>query len=89
MSWSPSLTAGTEDISPEVTSLTFAPARWNTPKTVRVSAAEDDDAVDDSATLAHSTTSSDTTYDGLTVSDVTVSVTDDDTAGVTIGLPPV
>ena len=76
--------SGDGDISPEVTSLTFGPASWNTPKTVRVSAAEDDDAVNDSATLAHSTTSSDTTYDGLTVSDVAVSVTDDDPAGVRV-----
>ena len=75
---------GDEDISPEVTSLTFGPASWNTPKMVRVSAAEDDDAVNDSAILAHSTTSSDTTYEGLTVSGVSVSVTDDDMVGVTV-----
>ena len=75
---------GDEDISPEVTSLTFAPASWNTPKTVRVSAAEDDDAVDDSATLAHTASSSDTTYNDLSISSVAVSVTDNDIVGVTV-----
>ena len=49
-----------------------------------VSAAQDDDARDDTATLGHSVASADADYNGITVSEVEVAVTDDETAGVSI-----
>ena len=63
--------------------LTFTPDNWNTVPTVTVTAAEDDDAVDEEeATLAHSASGGG--YDEVTAGSVTVTITADDTAGVTI-----
>ena len=67
--------------------LTFSRSNWNRPRTVIVSAAEDDDSFDDGATLSHSVNAAATTdddYDSVTASDVTVTVTDNDTAGVKV-----
>ena len=44
--------------------LTFTSSNWNTPQTVTVSAAHDDDTVDDTATLTHNSTGGE--YAGLT-----------------------
>ena len=44
------------DPRPPIT-LTFTPQNWNTPKTVTVTAGEDDDAAHDTVTLTHSATS--------------------------------
>jgi len=65
--------------------LTFTAANWDTPQTVTVTAVNDD-AVEGAhtSTIAHSAASDDTDYDGVAIDDVTVNVTDDDTAGVTI-----
>ena len=49
-----------------------------------VSAAQDDDARDDGATLRHTVAGTDPDYSGITVSEVAVAVTDDETAGVSI-----
>ena len=61
------------------TSLTFTSANWNTAQTVTVT------AVDDSAeegsrtvTITHSASSADTNYNGISVVDVTVQITDND-----------
>ena len=62
--------------------LTFTSENWNTAQTVTVTAAEDDDAVDEEeATLTHTANGGD--YDAVTA-DVVVSITDNDTADVTI-----
>ena len=47
--------SGTEDSDVTVSppTVTFTPANWDTPKTVRVTAAHDDDLVDDEVTLTH------------------------------------
>ena len=75
--------AGT-DLSLEKTTLTFTAQDWNTTQTVTVTAVQDHDAVDDTATLTHAVASTaDTDYDGLSA-DVNVTVVDDDTAGVTV-----
>ena len=63
-------------------SLTFTTENWNTPQTVTVSADHDGDAVDDSATVTHGVSGGG--YDGVTVPDVAVTVTDDETLGVVI-----
>ena len=70
---------GDEDVVPQPDSLTFTGSNWQDPQAVTVQALQDPDAVDDTATLLHSTSSSDAAYGGLTVSDVSVSVIDDDT----------
>ena len=75
---------GDEDVVPQPDSLTFTGSNWQDPQAVTVQALQDPDAVDDTATLLHSTTSSDAAYGGLTVSDVSVSVIDDDTTGVNV-----
>ena len=72
-------TAGVQD------TLTFTAIDWSTPQTVTVEAAQDDDAVADSATISHAVVdaSSANEYDGLE-EDLTVTVSDDDSAGITI-----
>ena len=64
--------------------LTFSSSDWSQEKTVTVRAAQDDDARDDTATLSHTVSSTDGDYNGITVSEVAVAVTDDETAGVSI-----
>ena len=65
-------------------SLTFTKDNWNTAQTVTVAAAHDNDAAEDAATVTHTTASTDASYDGLAVSNADITVTDDDTAGVTV-----
>ena len=71
------------------TTLTFTSGNWNTTQEVTVTAEQDDDAVDEEVvTIKHTVSSSgDAKYDGLTAPSVPVTVTDDDTAGVTISEP--
>ncbi len=64
---------------------TFTTANWQTPQFVTVTAA--DDAIQEgahNAVITHVAGSTDGDYDGIAIPDVTVSVTDDDTAGVTL-----
>ncbi|MCY3756540.1 MAG: hypothetical protein OXG96_02345, partial [Acidobacteria bacterium] len=76
--------SGDGDIGVDDQELTFSGSNWNREQTVTVSASHDDDAVDDTATLSHTVASTDTDYNGTTVSEVSVTVTDDDSAGVSI-----
>ena len=62
--------------------LTFTSLTWNTAQTVTVSAAEDDDAVPDTATIAHSASGAD--YGSVTIASVGVTVTENDSRGITI-----
>ncbi len=66
--------------------LTFTTTDFATAQTVTVAAAEDDDALVDAAvTLTHSSSSSDTGYgSSLSISSLAVSVTENDTPGVTL-----
>ena len=64
--------------------LTFTDSDWNQAQTVAVTAAQDDDARDDTAALSHTVASTDGDYNGITVSEVAVTVTDDEMAGVSI-----
>ena len=75
---------GDNDIDSDPDRLTFSPSNWNQEKTVAVTSAQDEDARDDTATLSHSVASTDTNYNRITVSEVAVTVTDDETAGVSI-----
>ena len=67
-------------------SLTFTPANWNTPQTVTITGVNDflDDGDIAYSIVTAAATSADSTYAGLPVSDVAVTNTDDDSAGVTV-----
>ncbi len=75
-------TEGTLSLS----SLTFTPANWNTPQTVTVTGA--DDLVDDGdvsySIVTAAAVSSDAGYSGLNAADVSITNTDNDTAGFTV-----
>ena len=71
-----------EDITVDKTSLTFTTDNWNEAQEVTVSAAEDNDATDGVATIAH--TASGGGYGSVTVSSVTATESDNDTAGVMV-----
>ena len=76
--------SGDQDIGIDDQELTFTDSDWNQAQTVAVTAAQDEDARDDTATLSHSVVSTDTDYNGITVSEVEVTVTDDEIAGLSI-----
>ncbi len=69
------------DLTVSPGSLTFTTENWNTAQTVTASAAEDADAVDDTATLTH--TASGGGY-GSVSKDLRVTVEDNDTAAITV-----
>ena len=68
------------------TTLTFSPSNWDTAQTVTVRAAQDADAVNDAASITHAVVaaSSADEFDAVSVGGVSVSVADDDTAGVSV-----
>ena len=79
--WTPTgTTAGVQN------TLTFTSTDWSTAQTVTVNAGEDDDAVNDAAAIAHAVVdaSSAAEYDPLANVDLAVTVTDDDSAGITV-----
>ena len=72
---------GSSDVTFSPATLTFTALNWNTVQPVTVTAAQDSDAVDDSATISHAVTGGD--YVGVTVESVVVTVDDDETADTT------
>ena len=71
------------DVTATPASLTFTSANYSTAQTVTVTAAEDDDAVTDTAvTLTHSASGGE--YGAVSIEAVTVSISEDDEAGVTL-----
>ena len=62
----------------------FSTTNWNTAQTVTVSAAQDGDETDGTATLTHTATSTDSDFSGLTIDNLTATEDDDDTPGVTV-----
>ena len=66
--------------------LTFTTADWNVAQTVTVSAASDTDAENDTATIEHTIAGADYGANSVTADDVTVTVTDDDTASTQVTL---
>ena len=75
--------AGT-DVTLSNGSLTFTAVNWETPQTVTVSAAQDDDAAaDDAVVLAHAVNGTGE-YATVTAASVTVTIDEDDSAGVSI-----
>ncbi|MDD9856651.1 MAG: hypothetical protein OXU96_01165 [Gammaproteobacteria bacterium] len=75
---------GAATVTPAV--LTFTATSWNTDQTVTVAGAEDDDVGDEALSVTHSVSSTDTGYNGASVPDVAVTVTDDDMRGVRISV---
>ena len=80
------ITAG-GDVSVSPASVTFSSSNWSSAQTVTVSAAHDDDAANDTATLQHRTRTTDSDYSGVSVASVAVTVADDESAGVTVSVP--
>ena len=70
------------DVTANPASLTFTTTNWDTAKTVTVSAAEDGDPLEDTATVTHTVSGGD--YAAITAQDVAVTVTDNDTPGVAV-----
>ena len=71
------------DVSVDDPMLTFTTTTWSNPQSVTVRAADDDDAVTDAqVTLTH--TVSGGGYNGVTASDVTVDITENDTASTKV-----
>ena len=79
--------SGDTDITPSG-ALSFTADNWDRPQTVRVTAAEDADAADDSAVISNRVGGAD--YASVTASSVAVTATDNDLAstGVTLSLTP-
>jgi hypothetical protein len=66
-------------------SLTFTPSNWNTYQTLRVTGVNDD--IDDDTvgyTVSTSVSSSDSKYNGISTPNLSLSNTDNDTAGITV-----
>ena len=78
--------SGSAGVTVSPATLTFTTANWGTAQTVRVRAAQDSDAVNDAAAIAHAVDASRSAneYDNMTIAGVAVTVTDDDTAGATV-----
>ena len=77
---------GDGDVTTSAASLTFTATSWNTAQAVTVSAAQDGDAVDDTATIGHLANGGD--YAQVSGSPVAVTVDDDDSSApeLTLGL---
>ena len=77
-------TVGAATVSPAT--LTFTTTNWGTAQTVTVTGVDDDvdQSSDRSVTISHGATSSDADYNGISISDVTAVVMDDDVRGVTV-----
>lgn len=77
----------TPDADSTVTSspLTFTPLNWDTPVTVTVTAVNNNVAEGThTSTITHTASSIDVGYDNIAIASVTSTITDNDTAGVTI-----
>ena len=79
----PSIPSGTDlTLSPATGGLTFNAGNWNVAQMVALSAAEDDDAVDDAIVITHTATGAD--YDAAPAVTVAVTIDDNDNVGVTV-----
>ena len=74
------LPTGDQDLTTEPRNLYFYPSNWDEPQTVTVSAAEDADRLDGTATFEHSLSGEDTTYNDaeLAIDPVTATEADND-----------
>ena len=70
------------DVAVSSSSLTFTTGNWSTAQTITVTAAQDADAANDTAVLTHDPSGAD--YNSVSNVTLTVTVTDDETAGITV-----
>jgi len=72
--------------TPSTTGLTFTPANWNAPQTVTVTGVDDliADGAQPYSIVIGAAASGDATYLGMNPSDVSLTNTDNDTAGITV-----
>ena len=79
---------GSSDVTVSSSPLTFTPTNWSTARTVTVTATEDTDALNDTATVAHAVSGAD--YATVTAASVAVTVADDETVstGVALSVAP-
>ncbi|MEG4818393.1 SBBP repeat-containing protein [Microcoleus sp. K5-D4] len=74
-----------DQLNPIATPITFDSTNWNVAKTVTVSAIDDNLAQGThSGTIAHTVTSTDANYNAKVISNVTASITDNDSPGISI-----
>ena len=76
--------ADNTDVTASPATLTFTTVNWSTAQTVAVTAAQDDEADDETATVTHAVASTDATCNAVTAGDVAVSVDADETAAITL-----
>ena len=76
------------DVTAEPASLIFSSSDWSTAQTVTVNVAQDEDTMDETATVTHSVTSTDSSYSGASANNVDVSITDNDHPLVTVSFSP-
>ncbi len=74
--------SGSGDVSIDKSSLTFTRQNYASAQSVRVTAGEDGDSVDDVAVISHAATGGG--YDGVAIEGVTVTVDDDEELGLEI-----
>lgn len=80
------VTGGQDQLSTSPQSVTFTSANWNQPQPVAVAAVNDmANEGPHAATIQHQVTSSDAAYRGVPARPLTVTVTDDDSPGLSIG----
>lgn len=71
-----------DQLTTDVTSLTFTPDNWNVSQTVTVTAIEDDlQEGDHQGIVSHSVSSDDSNFDNFVLDDVTVDISDSDLGG--------
>ena len=72
------------DVTADPASLTFTTVNWDTAQTVTVTASQDSGHDDEDGTVTHTAASTDTKYDGISIGNVLVNVTDDEDVPVTV-----
>ena len=72
------------DVTADPADLTFTPSNWDTAQSVTVTASQDSGHDDEDGTVTHTAASTDTKYDGISIGDVLVNVTDDEDVPVTV-----
>ena len=77
---------GDADVTVTPAELTFTADNWDRAQTVTVSAADDDDTVDDAATVTHAVAGADYGENRVTAASVSVNVGDDDALGVVVSM---
>ena len=70
-------------VAPHSTVTVFNALLWDAPHQVRIRASEDANATNETVTLTHRVESDDPNYNGITVTDLTVNVIDNDPPQVT------